>query len=300
MDVLSDAITTMRTGRPHSALRRVRAPWSDEFPASDGAGFHVVLQGTCWFQAPGADAVMLGTGDVVFLPRETGHRLSGTATAQVNPSAATDPGAEAVLLCGSYHLNGSRPHPLWNALPQYLHIPARIGSPTPLHAAIDLLGAELADTRPGSGAMIPALLDALLVGMVRYWIDTESDPHAGRWASAMRDPAIVAALTGIHQSPSKAWTVAGLAATAGLSRSSFSQRFTHMIGQPPMAYLTWWRMTIAAKLLRENDTSITAVAREVGYVSEFAFAKAFKREFGISPGKYRKPDPPKTSEPQQP
>lgn len=280
MDVLSDAITAMRTGRPHSGLQRRRAPWSSAFPASDGAGFHVVLQGGCRFEPPDGSPVTLGVGDVLFLPREPGHRLAST----------TD--AETVLLCGSYQLDGARPHPLWTALPPFVHIPARIGDPTPLRAAIDLLGAELAADRPGAGAMIPAILDTLLVCMLRHWIDTGSETGGHGWAAAMRDPAIVKALTALHETPAGNWTVAALAATAGLSRSGFSQRFTEMIGQAPVAYLTWWRMTLAAKSLRETDAPIAVVAREVGYASEFAFAKAFKRELGVAPGAYRKPAPP--------
>lgn len=277
MDVLSDAITAMRTGRPHSGLQRLRAPWSAEFPASDGAGFHIVFQGGCRFEPPAAPPIELGVGDVIFLPREPGHRIAST----------TD--TETVLLCGSYQLDGARPHPLWTALPSHLHIPARIGDPTSLRPAIDLLGTELAAERPGADAMIPAILDALLVSMLRHWIDAEPATGERGWAAAMRDPAIVKALTALHDDPAADWTVAALAATAGLSRSGFSQRFTRMLGQAPVAYLTWWRMTLAAKRFRETDAPIAVVAREVGYTSEFAFAKAFKRELGVAPGMYRKP-----------
>jgi len=281
MDVLSDAITAMRTGRPHSGIQRRRAPWSSAFPASDGAGFHVVLQGGCRFEPPGGPPVVLGVGDVLFLPREPGHGLASTV----------DTGAETVMLCGSYQLDGARPHPLWTALPPYVHIPARIGDPTALRAAIDLLGTELAADRPGADAMIPAILDTMLICMLRHWIDTGSEPGGHGWAAAMRDPAIVKALTALHESPAGDWTVAALAAAAGLSRSGFSQRFTEMIGRTPVAYLTWWRMTLAAKRLRETDAPIAVVAREVGYTSEFAFAKAFKRELGVAPGAYRRPVP---------
>ncbi|MEV0647588.1 AraC family transcriptional regulator [Phytomonospora sp. NPDC050363] len=276
MDVLSDAITAMRSGRPHSALQRRRGPWADEFPASDGAGFHVLLQGACWFRPLDGEAVLLGAGDAVFLPREPGHRLESASV------------SEAVLLCGAYQLGGARAHPLWTALPAHMHIPARIANPTPMRAAIDLLGTELAGPTPGSGAMIPALLDALLVCMLRHWIDTAPEESGHGWAAAMRDPAMVSALTAVHEDPARGWTVAGLARRAGMSRSVLSERFTQMVGVPPMAYVAWWRMTLAAKRLRESDASVAGVARQVGYSSEFAFAKAFKRELGVAPGAYRR------------
>ncbi|MCD0445018.1 AraC family transcriptional regulator [Glycomyces sp. A-F 0318] len=278
MDVLSDAITAMRTGRPHSALQRRRGPWSGEFPAADGAGFHIVLQGACRFHPREGEAVALGVGDAVFLPREPGHRLTAA------PEAGPD--AEAVLLCGSYQLDGARAHPLWEALPPHVHIRAKIGGPAPMRAAIELLGAELAAAAPGSDAVVPALLDTLLVHMLRHWIDTEPEAHGG-WAAAMRDPAVLAALTALHEAPSDPWTVGSLARAAGMSRSGFAERFARMVGRPPMAYLTWWRMTTAAKLLREGDAPVAAVAKRTGYASEFAFAKAFKRELGLSPGRYR-------------
>ena len=293
MDVLSDAITAMRTGRPHSGLRRLRTPWSADFPASDGAGFHIVLTGACWFTPVKGHPVMLGPGDAVFLPREPGHRLAsvprrepGTNTDAASASPGSDP--EAILLCGSYQLDGSRTHLLWTSLPSFMHFPARIGSATPLRAAIDLLGAELAAAKPGADAMIPALLDALLVCMVRHWIETDAEPHGSGWSSAIRDPALTAALTAMHEAPAKAWTVHELARAAGMARSSFSERFAQTLGQAPIAYLTWWRMTIAAKRLKDTDAPIAAVARQVGYASEFAFAKAFKRELGTAPGAYRR------------
>lgn len=280
--MLSDAIGAMRTGRPHSGLRRWRSPWSAEFPASDGAGFHIVLQGACRFTPAEGDPVTLGTGDAVFLPREPGHGLASLPQNEIDSMS----GEPAVLLCGSYQMGGARAHPLWTSMPPFVHVPARIGDATPLRAAIDLLGTELAAARPGADAMIPALLDALLVCMVRHWIESES--HESGWATAVNDPALAAALTAMHEAPAKIWTVDGLARTAGLSRSTFSERFTRTIGQAPIAYLTWWRMTIAAKRLKETDAPIAAVARQVGYASEFAFAKAFKRELGTAPGTYRR------------
>ncbi|HEY9368380.1 AraC family transcriptional regulator [Streptomyces sp.] len=302
MDVLSDAIAAMRTGRPHSSRTRARGAWGMRFPPSGGAGFHVVLQGTSWLLPPGdAEPVRLGPGDVVFDAHGTGHGLAGHPDApllDVTPlpdgswPAWPDPrpgaeGAETVLLCGAYQLRRARAHPLFTELPAYLHIPARVGAHPRLRAAIDLLGAELADPQPGSDAVVPALLDTLLLYLLRTWWLAERPDRATGWSGALADPGIAAALRAVHADPSKPWTVESLGAVAGLSRAAFARRFTALVGRAPLAYLTWWRMTTAGRLLRTGDAPLRAVADRVGYASEFAFAKAFKREFGVAPGRYR-------------
>lgn len=108
------------------------------------------------------------------------------------------------------------------------------------------------------------------------------------WASALNDPFTTAALQAIHRDPARPWTVATLAAEAGLSRAPFARRFATLLGQPPLTYLTWRRMTTAARLLQESDAPLSAIAAEVGYTSEFAFANAFKRQHGTAPGRYRR------------
>jgi AraC-like DNA-binding protein len=136
---------------------------------------------------------------------------------------------------------------------------------------------------------VPALLDMLLLYILRAWLDER--PHHGSatgWAAALGDPAVSAALQEIHNDPARPWTVEGLGARAGLSRAAFARRFTALVGRPPLAYLTWWRMTTAARLLRRSDAPLHVVAEQVGYSSEFAFANAFKREYGIAPGRYRR------------
>jgi AraC-like DNA-binding protein len=124
------------------------------------------------------------------------------------------------------------------------------------------------------------------VYLVRAWYDERPVADTG-WSAALADPAVAQALSAIHGHPERPWTVQSLAALAGLSRAPFARRFTETVGSPPLAYLTWWRMTTAARLLRESDRPLRAVAARTGYVSEFAFARAFKREFGVAPGRYR-------------
>jgi AraC-like DNA-binding protein len=134
---------------------------------------------------------------------------------------------------------------------------------------------------------MPALLDTLLLYILRAFFEEVSCAATGGWAAALGDEAVTAALQEIHGDPAHPWTVEELGARAGLSRAAFARRFTTLVGQPPLGYLTWWRMTTAGRLLRESDAPLRTIAQQAGYLSEFAFAKAFKREYGLSPGRYR-------------
>ncbi|GAB3976978.1 AraC family transcriptional regulator [Actinoallomurus acanthiterrae] len=296
MDVLSDAITVMRTGRPHANRHELFAPWGMRFTADDGGAFHVVLQGSCWLLPPDdAPPIQLSAGDVAFLHGAGAH---GLADSPASPLVEFDlrrqeirPGGDGALttvLCGAYLLDGSRMHPLLSEVPPVVHLPARIGRHPSLRAAVDLLGGEVERPRAGAGAIVPALLDTLLLYILRAWFEERAeDPAATGWTMALADPAITTALTAIHHAPERQWTVAELGARAGLSRAAFANRFTALIGRPPLTYLTWWRMTIAARLLRDSATPLRVVARQAGYSSDIAFAAAFKREYGITPGRYR-------------
>ncbi|SED65329.1 AraC family transcriptional regulator [Streptomyces sp. TLI_105] len=302
MDVLSDAIAAMRTGLPHSSRTVRLAPWGVRYPSSDSAGFHVVLQGTAWMLPPDAAApVRLGPGDVVLFAHGTGHGLADhpdTPLVDVLPApdgswpTRPDRGAagaeEIVLLCGAYRLSRARAHPLLTELPPFVHLPARVGAHPRLRAAVELLGAELTEPQPGSDAIVPALLDTLLLYLLRTWWLAERADRSTGWSAALSDPAVAGALRALHGDPARAWTVEELGALGGLSRAAFARRFTTLVGRPPLAYLTWWRMTTAGRLLRSDDLPLRAVAERSGYSSEFAFAKAFKREYGVAPGRYRK------------
>lgn len=299
MDVLSDAIAAARTGRPHCARLGLHPPFSLRFPPVDGASFHILLQGGCWLIAPQGPAIEVGVGDVLLLPRAGAYSITddpaAPATIQIRAEDLraitplgryenTGDGPAVDLLCGAYLLDRARPHPLLRELPDLIHLPSRLVRHPALRAVVDLLGAEITDPQPGAGALVPALLDCLLLYTLRAWMDEQAE--AG-WPAALRDQSIAAALRVLHADPARPWTVEELGAEGGLSRSAFSRRFTALVGQPPLAYLTWWRMTSAARLLREQHLTLAAVAKKVGYRSEYAFGIAFKREYGIAPGKYR-------------
>jgi AraC-like DNA-binding protein len=322
VDVLSDIIAVMRTGEPRSALVQRHAPWGQRYAPVPGAGFLVVLQGSCWLIPLDSEPIALSTGDVVFLPHGGAHGLAdspatplddhlcdpgnGTPSGQGHIGPLTGPsprdGAQAttMTLCGAYQLDPARAHPMLTGLPEIVYLPARPGNRPELRAAVDLLGNEQGQHRPGADAIVPALLDTLLLYILRAWF--EEQPARGTavgWATALRDPAITAALNSIHRDPAAPWTVQRLGIQAGLSRAAFARRFTALTGQPPLTYLTWWRMTIAARMLHDSDAPLSTIAKQAGYTSEFAFAAAFKRKHGTAPGKYRRqrrhrnPDPPR-------
>jgi AraC-like DNA-binding protein len=293
VDVLTDALVAMRTGEPQSTLRRLSSPWSLHFPPVKGAGFHVVLEGSCWLVAPEGPPLRLGPGDVAFLHRGRGHGLAedpATALAAIEAGAApadTSAAASVTLLCGSYQLDQVRPHPLLRDLPDVLHLPAKVGRHPSLRTTVELLGTELGAARPGTDAVVPALVDILLFFILRTWIDEQPELDGG-WPAALATPGIAAALEAIHAEPARPWTVEELGRCAGMSRAVFARRFAALVGEPPLTYLTRWRLQRAAHLLRSSDEPLRAISERIGYTSSFAFAKSFKRAYGVAPGTYRK------------
>ncbi|MFI6940570.1 AraC family transcriptional regulator [Streptomyces sp. NPDC050418] len=310
MDILSEALASMRTGRPVSVRTTGHAPWAVGLPPVSGSGFHVVLSGSSWLtplespaEGEAARPVRLLEGDVVFLRDGCGAVLGDRPdTAPQEPREAEfapgapigtvvvgeEGGERADLLCGYYHLDQARPHPLVSRLPRIVHLPAAGTRSPELAAAIGLLRSELDRPRMGSAGIVPALIDSLLLYVLRAWYEEQPTERARGWAAALSDQAVAPALTALHGDPARSWTVQELAARAGLSRAAFARRFTDLVGEPPMAYLTRWRMTTAARLLRESEETLAAVAARTGYGSEYAFAKAFKREYGQAPGGYRR------------
>ncbi|MEU7011924.1 AraC family transcriptional regulator [Streptomyces sp. NPDC046332] len=301
MDVVSDAIATVRMGQAASDRVRVSGSWCARFAPYDGAGFHVVLEGGCWLLPDDGSPVSLGVGDAVLLPHGTGHVIADSPADEATvarampfehwtggPSGPRRPAPSAPggveLLCGKYLLDHSRVHPLMAELPTVVHLPNRVGNHPELRAAIDLLGGELSAGRPGSGIAVPSLVDLLLVYMIRAWVAQGS---GGAWSAVLGDPVTAAALRALHADPAAAWTNDRLAAEAGVSRPTLARRFTSLVGRPPMAYLTWWRLTLAATALRDTQDSLAAIARRVGYGTPYALSHAFSREFGTTPGRYR-------------
>ncbi len=303
VDLVGEAIAAMRTGEPRAARALLTPPWGLRFTAAGGAGVQVILRGSAWLLPPdGGAPIRMEAGDVALIRRLRPHGMADDPSTPLydvtidehDPAAHWPADGSAmdervpgtVLLGGSYYLNGARPHPLFTSLPEVIHLPARIGASGPVRTVVELLGGEMDSERPGASAAIPALLDLLLLYTMRTWLETTTQPIG--WAQALRDPALSSALHAIQERPAESWTVASLAREASLSRAAFARRFTTLTGLPPLTYLTWWRMTIASRLLRASDASMQIIAGRVGYSSEYAFSKAFKRELGVAPAHYRR------------
>ncbi|MDI6942534.1 AraC family transcriptional regulator [Microbacterium barkeri] len=308
MDMMSEVVAVLRRGRPRSQRVTWTAPWGQRFAAVEGsAGFQVILRGTCWLLRDAEEPIRLQTGDVLFLPSGVEHALADRVDAElaeacepgrVTGNGAVDipanpdhgiPGEQTVTLCGAYELDLRFIHPLLAQLPPVVILRAPFDRGEPLRDAVELLAMELDRPGPGTDHLVAALLDVLFIHILRACHDERILPDSAHsWVTAIRDTGISSALDAFHDNPGHPWTVAELAQRAVMSRTAFARRFHELIGDPPMTYITWWRMNLAAALLTDTDQSMRAIAQRVGYSSEYAFAHAFRRERGVSPGAARR------------
>ena len=303
MDVLTDVLYSLRLKGSLYCRSELSAPWALPFLKHEAAVFHVVERGECWLKLDDEPAPLrLSSGDVVLLPLGTAHQVGDAPTSPPFPPVYMDydayrecqrwhpnhPGPATVLLCGTFHFEHNECHPLLTLLPKLIHIPGEQGRAVEaLDATLKLMSREAESSRPGAQLMLRRLADVLFVQVIRDWVEQQSDCAAG-WLGALRDQQIGAALSAIHQQPARAWTVATLASEVAMSRSAFAARFMTLVGEPPLQYLTRWRMNVAARLLSEAELHMSEVASRVGYESAVTFSKAFKRQVGIAPGAYRR------------
>ena len=301
-DLISQVLRVLRVRSTVYCRSSMGAPWGFGVRAHGNPAFHVVTEGSCWLDVDGAASqVALAAGDLVVLPAGPRHWMrddpATPATALDDILAATPPaerrslrhggpGPRTGLLCGGFALEGG-PHPILRALPPVIVVRGADGRPVPwLDALLALLSAEAATPAPGAEEMVTRVADALLTQVVREALAGLQSAD-GDGLLGLRDPQIAAAIKLIHRRPQHAWTVGELATQVSLSRSAFSARFSGMIGESPKRYVTRTRLAHAAALLRSNEKPIADIALKIGYSSEFSFAKAFKRAFGVSPGSYR-------------
>jgi AraC-like DNA-binding protein len=193
------------------------------------------------------------------------------------------PAGETVMLTGTYNFDGEVSRRLLRALPQQLVLGADASDRT----LIGLLSDEIGKDDPGQEAVLDRLLDLLLIATLRAWF-SRPEAETPAWYRAQSDPIVGRALRLLHNDPARQWTVASLADETSVSRATLARRFNDLVGEPPMAFLTGWRLALAADLLRETDATISAVADQVGYGSPFALSTAFKRVRGMSPQQHRK------------
>jgi AraC-like DNA-binding protein len=282
-------------------------PWSlrivDEAPLTIAA----VVRGSAWVVPDAGEPVRLGTGDAAIFRGPDPYTVADDPATE--PQAEILPGqvcrtpdgrdvmpmsdlgvrlwgnsfnGETELVTGTYQMRTAVSRRLLDALPPLIVLPADTLR-TPL---IGFLADEIVKDEPGQEAVLDRLLDLLLVAALRAWY-ARPDADAPGWYRANGDPVVGPALRLIHHRPAEPWTVESLAAATGVSRAALARRFTELVGEPPMAFLTGWRLTLAADLLREPGATVESVARQVGYGSSFALSTAFKRVRGVTPKEHR-------------
>lgn len=294
MDPLSDIITLSRPDAAVSKPITGRGAWGVHYAANDAPGFTIVLAGEAWLTFKGEEPLRLAQGDFLLLPTTPAFSLSSEPGIICNP---VEPRAEAVrhgeqegepdfvALGGSFAFERVNAPLLLSLLPGRIHIPAAEGRATRFGRLIELLAEECAADLPGKDLLLRRMLEALLVEALR-WQSVGKDGAVAGLLSCMRDPALARALQAMHGNVRAGWTVAGLAAIAGMSRSAFSARFGEIMGCAPIEYLARWRMAIAKEALAQGSKSLDRIAEEIGYESASAFSTAFRRRLGCPPGRF--------------
>jgi AraC-like DNA-binding protein len=289
VDLLSAAIGSARIGSAKACSIKESGSWGWRYPPLAGSGFHLLLRGTAWLITADDPPLALTPGDVVLTPFGAEHGLSHAPSSLEDLTPAgmredqPDRDADIELLCGAYRLDHGQVHHYLRSFPAVIAMSPDFDRNPRLRLLAGLLNADMFVTGPGNGATRSALLDLVLTHALRQWLEENRTGDSPDLA----DPAIAGVLREIHAAPHRPWTVRQLSEIAAMSRTAFTSRFTSLMGQPPMTYLISWRLTYGAQLLRETDAPLARIARQVGYSTEFAFGASFRREYGISPGRFR-------------
>lgn len=321
MDPLADLLEAVRARTAAFCHTVLEPPWALRIADEAPLALVTALRGHAWIVAGGEEPTLVRTGDVAVVKGpghytvadhpdtapsvvvHAGNRLTtldGTdldatdaaataaglrpspyASALGHPVGGVPDGA-ALVASGTYQVTGDVGGRLLAALPRIVRVPAADAA-SPI---LQLLAAEVDHAQPGQQVMLDRLLDLALVSTLRAWLN-RPDADAPGWYRAHADPLVGPALRSMHDEPAHPWTVASLATKAGASRAAFARRFTALIGQPPLTYLTDWRLALAADQLRGTDASIESIARDVGYANAFALTVAFKRVRGLTPRQHR-------------
>lgn len=298
-DPLGEALHFLRVTGSFYCRSELTAPWGLTMPAwPDCLWFHIVTVGRCLLEVDGDEPRMLRPGDLALVPHGQGHVLRsdpGTLAPDVmglehefrNRYAVLrhgGGGAATTLVCGAVRLDHPTAHRIIPLLPEVIHMEPTGGPHAEwMQSTLRLVAVEAAEVRPGGEAVLTRLSDILVIQALRAWV--EHDPAAQRgWLGALRDRQIGRAISLIHRDPAREWTLASLANELAMSRSAFAARFTELVDEPAMRYATRWRMQVARSWLTEDGATVAEVAGRLGYRSEAAFSRAFKRTIGTSPG----------------
>jgi AraC-like DNA-binding protein len=306
-DPLGEALHMLRMNGAFYARSELSAPWGMTMPPMPGyLWFHVVISGSFWLEAEGEgedEPRQLQRGDLALVPRGEGHALVSDPRTPA-PSILDlereelseryeviridGGGARTTLICGAVRFDHPAARNLVEILPRSLVIEA---SDSPqmdrIQGTLSLMAAEARELRPGGEAVITRLGDIVVIQAIRSWIETDPASRTG-WLGALQDPQIGPAISLIHRDPARAWTVADLAGEVAMSRSAFSARFSEVVGESVMSYVTRWRMQVAHEALRSEGATVAELTERLGYRSEAALARAFKRVTGVSPGSVKR------------
>jgi AraC-like DNA-binding protein len=316
LDPITDIFGTMHVTAFVRARLELTAPWGllqesqteekvtpagKKTSPADLAHFAMLARGNCWLSVEGIPESMPLTGGDCFLlargtsfvlrdsprtrPRRSFREIAPTANGNVAHYGGG--GAPTTIVCGSLSFDRSSLKPITQLLPSFILIKADQAHSLALHNTMQTLASEMAEHAPGSEVVATRLAEVLFIQALRAHIASRPERNKG-WLRAIFDPQMGTALCAIHDRVKTPWTVESLAEAAGMSRSAFAARFKELLGQTPLQYVTEWRMQKAMQLLKQRDKKLIDVARSVGYESDAAFSKAFKRVVGASPGEYLK------------
>jgi len=299
-DVLTMVLNALQFQGKVFCYTKLTSPWALRLKRKEFALFHFFERGQGWvvLEDTGAEIPVSG-GDLVVMPHGGAHLLRDTPKSRAVNVEELLPcrdvltlrhgggGSETTTLCGAFTFENQIGNPILPLLPDVIHVSREeVQSAPGLEPVLQLLAHEAQNPREGSGSIIGHLTGVIFVQAVRSWIQSQPRGEGG-WLGALRDKQISSALNFMHQRPSEPWTITKLASAVGMSRSPFASKFTSLVGEPPLAYLTKWRMNLAAGYLRDDQLSIREIAERVGYESQASFTNAFKRNFAVSPREYK-------------
>ncbi|MEI2555791.1 AraC family transcriptional regulator [Acinetobacter pittii] len=297
MDALSHVLSLLRIRHSNGTGLDAGGDWAINFPAYDGIKFNAVLKGQCWVKNQDDEPFLVKAGDCVLLTRgkpfiaATDLNLptiesSTVFDMNVGKISILNSGGDFFLIGISFDFEGDTWGMLTSALPSFVHLKNVSNQVSVLKWAIEQLSVEIREESLGSELMTSHLAQIMLLQVLRFWLGPGQTRFTG-WLAALSDQRLIRSMNAIHEKLIYPWKVAELAAIAGMSRTTFTQHFTKVVGQSPFNYLTNWRMQLAADMLLRSERKVINIAFDVGYQSEAAFSTAFKRRYGCSPTQYR-------------
>jgi len=314
MDALSETLRVVHLVGAIFIEGRYTAPWCFQSPSAEEAApllepgaervviFHMVTEGECWVELEGQPPVRLGAGDVVVFPQGDAHRLCSAPGVppiegeRLEVLLSRRPqqlelgggGASSRVVCGYLACDARLARMLLAGLPQLLRVNVRgSNSGIWLEASLRYALTEAQSPRPGGAGVLAKLAELLFIEVLRVYMNERSEGRTG-WLAGVGDRIVGAALDALHKRPAQPWTLEELARAAGTSRSVLAERFQQLVGSSPMQYLTQWRMLLAANLLCRSNAPLARIAEDVGYQTDTAFSRAFRREFGAPPAAWRR------------